>query len=427
MNRRCLFLSIGCALLVFSPVSAQIYEESPIRYSRRTPGDIAASWSRTLPVGEPKFDHSSPKAFLKSVLDELDISPTSQLLVFSTTSFQNKKIDGARPRALYFNENHYVGFVQGGPVELATTDSRMGVNFYTMSVPKPNDLRGPTLHRDPACITCHAGNSQSDFPGLMALSVFSTEEGSQVLQGTTHVVDDTQDIHNRWGGWYVTGQVEGPRHRGNAYYLPTSDRDADPKLEKDFGLTVKELSGQLDMEPYLANTSDVVALLVFEHQLHAHNQLVEAFGHSRIAIYADDEYMAGGELQPKTLAVMDAEIEDLLEVMLFSEEADLAQHQIKGSTAYQTAFQENAQRDEAGRSLKDFNLDDRLFQYRLSYMIYSEAFDHLPEQFQERFFTRLEEVLDGSPEEDRFKHLPVEERQAIKSILEATLPQPFDS
>lgn len=423
------FSLLACCLtgLALSGGHAQVYEESPIRYSRRTPGDIAADWRRSLPMGEPEFDQSSPKAFLRSVLDELGISPESQLLVFSTTSFQNKKIDGARPRALYFNENHYVGFVQGGPLELVTTDSRMGLNFYTMTVPKPNDLRGPTLHRDPACITCHAGNSQSDFPGLMALSVFSTEEGSQVLQGTTHVVDDTLDVANRWGGWYVTGKTGGARHRGNAYYVPTSDREADPAIDKDFGLTVNELSGLLDMKPYLAKTSDVVALLVFEHQIHAHNQLVEAFGRSRIAIYADDEYMAGGELQPKTLAVMDDEIEDLLDVMLFTEEADLSEHQVEGSTAFQTAFKENALTDKEGRSLKDFELDGRLFEHRLSYMIYSEAFGHLPDQFQERFFARLDEVLDGSPEEDRFTHLPVEERQAIRSILKATLHQPFDS
>jgi len=426
-----IFSFVSCLFfgsLLSLPAQGLLYERSPIRYTQRRPVDVIAHWSRTLPAGEPALDRSSAKAFLASVLDELEISPASQLLVFSQTSFQNKHIKGETPRALYFNEDHYIGFVQGGDLEVITTDPRLGMTFYTMSVPEPDSYRSPVIHRNPSCLACHAGSAQSDFPGLLALSVFPTGSGSQILRGTTHVVDDTQDLDKRWGGWYVTGRVDGPRHRGNVHYAQDAeDVDGITPKDRDLGAQLDRMSEVLDMTPYLEETSDVVSLLVFEHQVRAHNQISAAFGHSRIAIYADDDYMAGGELQPKTVAIFEEQADDLLDVMLFQDEADLSGHAIEGSPAFQSAFAANARRDENGRSLKDFELQSRIFRYRCSYMIYSKAFEYLPEQFKAVFFEKLDRVLSAEPRQDRFDHLDREERQAIREILQATLDQPFDS
>ena len=421
MRGGCFWIGLLLGGSSFAP--AQVYEESPIHYSRRRPSDLVTQWSRTLPKGEPAFDRSSHQAFLESVLEELGVAPESQLLVFSTTSFQTKLIDGERPRALYFNEDHYVGFVQNGPIELATVDPRMGLNFYTLSVPKPEDPGPPLLHRDAACITCHADNTQTEFPGLMAMSVFAAKNGAQVLQGLSVVTDDRRELAQRWGGWYVTGRIDGPRHRGNTYFAPTADPSEPPAVAEEFGTSVEDLAAYVRMEPYLKKTSDVVALMVFEHQLRVHNQLLEAFGRSRIALYADPDFLSNGSIAPPTEEILDREVEDLLDAMLFRDEADLSQHEIEGDEAFQKAFAENARRDGEGRSLKDFDLKDRLFRHRLSYMIYSQSFDLLPDPFKERFFERLDEVLASRPEDDRFTHLPVEERRAIRSIVKATLPR----
>ncbi len=425
MKWLCLFLICFAPPWLAAQSREVIYEQSPIRYSRRTPDDFPSRWSRTLAQGAPKLDRSSRRAFLESVLAALGVPKESQLLVFSQTSFQNSHISGESPRALYFNENHYIGYVQGGDVEIITTDPRLGMNFYTLSVPEADDPRPPVFNRNPACLACHASNAQTEFPGLLAFSVFPTESGAQIMRGTTHIIDDTRPVEDRWGGWYVTGKVEGPRHRGNVWYSPHADADAVTEEDQTLGESLESVAGFLDMRPYPVETSDVLALMVFEHQVRAHNQLAEAFGRSRVAIYADDEYMAGGELKPESLALMDAQAEALLDVFLFNDEATLERHKITGGEAFQSAFQRHAKRDGAGRSLKDFDLKDRLFRYRCSYMIHSDAFDYLPAQFKERFFAKLDAVLQGDPAEDRFGYLPTEERQAIREILVETLEQPF--
>jgi hypothetical protein len=422
-SRQFLLLATTLLALVAPQASAQVYEKAPIHYWRRGPDDITAHWDQQHGLAKSRFDQSSPQAFLSSMLEELEVPPESQLLVFSTTSFQNRRISGEKPRALYFNENHYVGYVQDGPLELTTVDRRTGLNFYTVSVPEPQD-RGFRVHRERNCLTCHADNSQTEFPGLMAFSVFATDSGSQVPRSRSITIDDTTPLASRWGGWYVTGTIEGPRHRGNAYFSPAENPAEEPMIERDFGASPANFAALLDMKPYLRSTSDVVALMVFEHQLRAHNQLLEAFGQSRIALYADPAFFKDGDFRPETLAVIDREIESLLDVMLFKAEADLSEHRIQGNSGFQTSFLKNARRDSHGRSLKDLDLNERLFRHRLSYMIYSDAFNHLPDTFRERFFARLDTVLKGTPAEDRFTHLPVPERQAIQSILAATLPRP---
>jgi hypothetical protein len=73
--------------------------------------------------------------------------------------------------------------------------------------------------------------------------------------------------------------------------------------------------------------------------------------------------------------------------------------------------------------LRDFDLQKRLFKYPLSYMIYSEAFDALPEQVRERVYRRLYDVLSGADQSDRFKrHLSPDDRRAVLEILRETKP-----
>jgi hypothetical protein len=51
---------------------------------------------------------------------------------------------------------------------------------------------------------------------------------------------------------------------------------------------------------------------------------------------------------------------------------------VHGVSTFEKTFAKQGPRDRAGRSLRELDLQTRLFKYRCSYMIYSPAFDALP-------------------------------------------------
>ncbi len=402
-------------------LGGDLHEEMPIRYWDRSPRDFTRDWARAADQGELQLDNSSEQAFLLSVLDELGISPASQVLVFSQTSFQVDLIRPNLPRALYFNKDHYVGWVPGGDLEVATVDGRTGMNFYQVPVPEEN--AAPEFIRNRQCLSCHGGNRDVPFPRTMLFSVFATEEGAQVLRGTTHNVDHRTPIDKRWGGWYVTGTKSGPRHRGNFFSAPNPDlpEEIDPTAgDTDMGAHRQDLAEVVDLSAYPASTSDILALLVLEHQSLAHNQLMRTYGNTRIALWSDENFFSDGKLAPETMDVIHEEVDGLLEVFLFKDEASLEGHEFEPSSAYRKAFLAPALRDSRGRSLRDLDLESRLFRYRFSFMVHSEAFEFLPDEVKEVFFEKLENILAGRNPD--YAYLPAEERRAIREILTETLP-----
>jgi hypothetical protein len=95
--------------------------------------------------GQRLLDRSSELAYLKSLLEALDISPASQMLVFSTTSLQLSLISPRNPRAVYFNENIHIGYIPGGRIEVISMDPELGGIFYIFDIPKGN--AAPELER----------------------------------------------------------------------------------------------------------------------------------------------------------------------------------------------------------------------------------------------------------------------------------------
>jgi hypothetical protein len=57
-------------------------------------------------------------------------------------------------------------------------------------------------------------------------------------------------------------------------------------------------------------------------------------------------------------------------------------------------------RDKNNRSLRDFDLNTRLFRYPLSYMIYSEVFDSLPAPARDRLLRRIWDELKAGGRDD---------------------------
>ncbi len=120
-------------------------------------------------------------------------------------------------------------------------------------------------------------------------------------------------------------------------------------------------------------------------------------------------------------AAIDAEIDDLAGYLLFVDEAPLLEP-VKGTSTFTRTFAQRGPRDTRGRSLRDFDLQTRLFRYPLSYMIYSDLFEGLPTPIRDRIYQRLFDVLSGTEAGPKYAALTPADRRAVIEILIDTKP-----
>jgi hypothetical protein len=144
--------------------------------------------------------------YLKSVLDLLKIPVSSQTLVFSKTSFQYAKISPEHPRALYYNDDVYVGSVHDGKtIEIVSFDPMQGAMFYLVDEQKVDK---PVFQRaELDCTQCHVASGTRGIPGVLLRSVRPAPTGSLVPRAKTLISDQETPLKDRWGGWYVTGSL----------------------------------------------------------------------------------------------------------------------------------------------------------------------------------------------------------------------------
>jgi len=134
--------------------SYPLLDDDVIHYQTTPPNDSVARLQRRLDRGEATLTFQEPHGYLLSVLRQLKIPLSSQALVFSKTSSQQPLIGPATPRALYFNDSDYVGWVPGGNVlEVAVVDPSQGTMFYTL---EQRGVTQPKFVRREECIQCHA-------------------------------------------------------------------------------------------------------------------------------------------------------------------------------------------------------------------------------------------------------------------------------
>jgi len=247
-------------------------------------------------------------------------------------------------------------------------------------------------------------------PGLVVSSVITTPQGVLRFPGAGLVVDSRTPIEDRWGGWYVTGTTGTVQHRGNAV---APDRDRPDMLDMRDTQNLTSVSGRFDTTNYLAPTSDIVALMTLEHQTRITNLITRIGWEARIA-------QQDGKL-PESQKRLDFTADELASYMLFAGEAKIREP-ITGVSTFTKTFPERGPRDKRGRSLRDFDLHKRLFRFPLSYMIYSEAFDSLPDIAKEKVYRRLYDVLSGKNQDPQFGTLVAEDRQAILEIIRGTKP-----
>ncbi len=422
-----LVVLFSCCVLCVSPARGQLdFEKAPINYGEAETNDPVAKLARELESGQVALEYSARHGWLPSLLERLGIDRNSQTLVFSKTSLQLHKIGPRTPRALYFNDNVYVGWcVRGDVVEIAATDPQQGAVFYT--VDQDPDLP-PKIVRDRGqCLTCHATNRTQGVPGYLVRSVFPDNNGRPRSGTRTYVTDHTTAFRERFGGWYVTGLHGAVRHMGNAI---AHDRLEPESLDRDAGANRQQLEELFDTTPYLSPNSDIVALMVLEHQSQMHNLIAHASFETRIAQYYDagiNEALGRPEdtLSPSTQRRIAAAGEDLIRYMLFADEAAL-DGPIESLTEFPKAFQlgdAKANRtDSQGRNLRQLDLQQRLFRYPCSYLIYSDAFDALPDMMMSYVKGRLSEILTAEECPEGYERLSNADRRAILEILRETKP-----
>lgn len=388
-------ITLGCYA---SAASAQIavrnqgyvpFSDAPINYRSNDLHDPVSRLQHQLESGKATLEYEPEHGYLRSVLQLLQVPVDSQTLVFSKTSFQYPRISPEHPRALYYNDDVYVGSVhEGKAIEIVSFDPMQGAIFYLLDERKVDHPEFQRAELD--CTQCHIAAGTRGIPGVLLRSVHPTPTGTLEPGARSFITDQESPWSERWGGWYVSGDLAGGTHMGNA--IPTS----------------------FNASAYLSPDSDVVAHLVLAHQTQMHNLITLTNYKTRLALYSQ---ASTGQFERPA--------EQLLRYLLFTGEAPLpggARQGVGASSAFAKDFAARGPRDSKGRSLRDFDLHTRIFRYPCSYLIYSDSFDALPDPARNYLYHRLLEVLSGQDSSPDFARLTATDRQAILEILLNTKP-----
>lgn len=377
--------------------------------------DPVSRLNQRLDDGQASLEFESNWGYLRSLLEELDVPLSSQLLVFSKTSAQFRWINPRNPRAIYFNDDTYVGWVPGAPLlEISTAVPGGTAEFYTL---RQQPSGRPRLLRDHgSCLQCHESRRTLGVPGHLTRSVFPARDGLPHFRHGTVDTDHTTSVSERWGGWYVTGSIP-LAHRGNAV---GSD---DSFAEFAAGLLGRPYERFFEPARYPTPHSDVVAHLVLAHQTRVHNAIARA-GHEARAAMAYRTEMASlfGDPSASLLASVKRRIERpaelLLRELLLAGEARL-RGPIRGDSGFAEEFESRASRDGSGPSLRKLELESRLLRHSCSYLIRSPAFTALPERVRRYVSRRIAEILDGTDESGDFGHIGAAQRTSLRAVLKS--------
>jgi hypothetical protein len=310
---------------------------------------------------------------------------------------------------LYFSDDVVVGYIRGAPfLEFAALDPRKGIQFYTLT---QRQTAKPQIARGGDCLRCHLSLTSMGVPGLLIRSLPTYTDGQTNPQLGNFTPDHRTPFTERWGGWYVTGDLGRIEHMGNL--LLERSVDASTKASGN-SLNLASLESRFDQRGYLTPLSDVVALMTFEHQKQMTNLIVRVGWDARqvLAMPRSDEN------RRITAAVLDSDAREFVDYLLFVDEPPLP-NPINGSS-FQTEFAARGPFDRQGRSLRQFDLKQRLMRYPCSYMIYSAAFDELPDEARAAVYRRLWDVLSGADQSAAVKKWSAEDRRTVLDILRAT-------
>lgn len=391
------------------------FELEPHNYYKRTAGDgmsrLIASWRE----GKHDFGDETGLPALRKLLDDLDIPVSSQVIVFSRTSLQRDLISPANPRAMYFNEDIHVAWMPGGKIEVNSFDANTGGMFYFEKPPKnPGDKVG--FEQPRSCFGCHGGSPTNFLPGPMARSNFTDATGRRLRGVRSHNrVSHAVPFADRWGGYFVTNAPPTLEHMGNKFAVRDGREISIPDLVEE---TRTDLSEFFDSEILLRPDSDILPLMLFDHQIELHNLLVEALYRHRTEEYNAEQN--GGKPRKDLAEKTDRHFDKLVRYLLFADEPSLAGHEFKPAPDFVSDFRRNSRADSAGQSLKDLDLKTRIFKNRCSYMIYSRSFEEAPQSMKDRVYDKLRAILSADEAPEEYSYFDPGERGRILGILKAT-------
>jgi len=301
----------------------------------------------------------------------------------------------------------------------------LGPVFYTLN----NQPESTHFERENSrCLACHDTFSMlgGGVPRFLVMSSFVDANGQMVTNDTSIETTDSTPIAERWAGWYVTGHSGTQAHLGNIIFKPEDVRANEvvdlPRIQR---TNLDTLQGLLDTQPYVTGTSDIVALLVFEHQVGVENLIVRANFKSRTLLTRQGESVdtkTWAELSPKMQRMLRPMMDSIVRALFFVNAAPVSDR-ITSSSGFDKWFQTRGPHDKSGRSLRQLDLKTRVFTYPLSYMVYSEGLNGLPDFARDYIYHRVHDVLTGADTSADFAHLTPEGRKAALEILTATQPE----
>jgi hypothetical protein len=298
-----------------------------------------------------------------------------------------------------------VGYVPGSHIlEFTGVDPKLGAVFYTLD---QEEAGKPKFVRTDNCTECHASARTMGVPGHLVRSFQTDDSGMVDLLTGVDPVNHRTALADRWGGWYVTGQHGGQTHRGN---LVGKTAFAKQEKEPNHLGNLTDLARFFDPAKYPVPTSDIVALMVLEHQQHGHNFITRVGYEARVHLsaYGHVNYLRNA-------------VDSIVKYLLFVDEVPLTD-EIRGNPEFTRQFEKQGRRDSKGRSLRQLDLKTRMFRYPCSFLIQGEAFAGLPEPLRQRIFQRLHDVLTGKDTAETWKRLTPQVRREILEILLETQP-----
>lgn len=385
-------------------------EDPAIKYSSSPLSNVVDDVNKRIQDGSVRLTSEGRSGFLRSALDALQIPVDSQLLVFSRASLQGKLINEQNPRALFFNERVALGWVRGGEViEVAAHDETAGVVFYTLDQRSDSAAGSPQFKRAFECLGCHVAGDTLGVPGFLMFSTTRPDQSQRF--SLPRAVDQSDTLSRRFGGWFVTGSSGAATHMGNEVAAIAGDARRERAT----------VAGLFDTDGYRTLSSDIVAHLVFTHQVGMANLLTRASWQARAAdpLLHPPFSAAPGE-EDRIAAMMSGVASEVVDYLLFIDEARLSDR-VTGASGFAERFAALGPRDKRGRSLHELDLNRRLMKYPCSYLIYSPAFDALPTRAKEPIYRRMWQILSGEEQDDRYRSaLSLADRQAIVEILRDT-------
>ena len=301
-------------------------------------------------------------------------------------------------------------------LKASAVDAELGPVFYSI---KQTPDRFEIKRDRGECMSCHSTSRTKNVPGYLVRSVFPDSDGTPFYGLGTTTTDHTTDFESRFGGWFVTGKHGALRHRGNSI----ANEKAKPPIDLEQGANVQSLATYFNTDKYLTDTSDIVALMVLEHQTQMHNLITLANYEWRRASYHDREMNRLLEREPNyvsdsTKRRYRSAADKLIQYMLMKDEQRFPSL-VKGNSSFQQDFESAAG---GSSSLRRLDLKTRLFEFPCSFLVESDSFQKLPGPVLTYIHRRLANILTGQDKSDDFDYLTSDDRRSLKRVLTKSIP-----